>query len=304
MDGQQNGISAVRAVFFSPTGTTKEITTFIAGKLAAGLNVPLLQSSYTLPKERELFISEAHFMPGELVVWGTPTYAGRIPNKTLDFVTSILTGDPAGQNSGNLMIPVAVYGNRSFDNCLAELAGLMQKGGSIPFAGIAAPSRHTFSSVLGAGRPDSADYQKLEAYCDRILARLRNIGPSANIPEFPGEAEPEKYYTPRRADGEPAKFLKAKPQVRTDKCNGCGTCEGVCPMGSISMGGEGLAEAQPQPQSQPQFEGVCIKCQACIRSCPEGALYFDDPDFLSHVEMLEQNFTKQRKEPELFISEM
>ncbi len=303
MDEKLGTISAVRAVFFSPTGTTKEITTFIAGKLAAGLNVPLLQSSYTLPKERELFISEAHFMPGELVVWGTPTYAGRIPNKTLDFVTSILTGDSAGQSKGNLMIPVAVYGNRSFDNCLAELAGLMQKGGSIPFAGIAAPSRHTFSSVLGAGRPDSSDYAKLEAYCDRILSKLKKTGWPASIPEFPGEAEPEKYYTPRRVDGEPAKFLKAKPQILSEKCSGCGTCEGVCPMGSISMGGEGLEQSQTLTQPQPQFAGVCIKCQACIRSCPEGALYFDDPDFLSHVEMLAENFTKQRKEPELFIGE-
>ncbi len=36
---------------------------------------------------------------------------------------------------------------------------------------------------------------------------------------------------------------------------------------------------------------LCIKCQACIARCPEGARYFDDPDFLSHKEMLEANFT-------------
>lgn len=46
--------------------------------------------------------------------------------------------------------------------------------------------------------------------------------------------------------------------------------------------------------------GVCIKCQACVRKCPAGAKYFEDPAFLSHKEMLVENFTA-RKENEFFI---
>ena len=54
-------------------------------------------------------------------------------------------------------------------------------------------------------------------------------------------------------------------------------------MGSIDRG---------DPFSVP---GICIKCQACVRKCPVGARYFDDPQFLSHVRMLERDH-RDRKE--------
>ena len=46
--------------------------------------------------------------------------------------------------------------------------------------------------------------------------------------------------------------------------------------------------------------GICIKCHACIKACPAGAKYFDDEAFLSHVEMLKQNY-QRRAEAEWFI---
>ena len=38
-----------------------------------------------------------------------------------------------------------------------------------------------------------------------------------------------------------------------------------------------------------QVPGICIKCQACVRRCPQGAKYFDDPSLLSHTRMVEVN---------------
>ncbi len=326
-------ISGVRAVYFSPTGSTKTITEYVAKGLAELLGVPMRSTSYTLPGERARALTSMElshqedseerlqstakplqnvpgvFEPGELVVWGTPTYAGRIPNKTLDFVREILT-----TIAGNLMVAIAVYGNRSFDNCLAELGGLMKKGGHLPVAGIAMPTRHTFSKTIGAGRPDSADFKALDDFCVKIKHKLMDmtVAPVA----FPGEEEPERYYTPLRADGEPAKFLKAKPQLHPEKCTGCGTCAAVCPMGSITFAdskassGDDNAGISVDKEIQrsselianlPIFPGICIKCQACIQHCKNGALYFDDADFLSHVKMLEANFAKERKEPQLFL---
>ena len=63
-------------------------------------------------------------------------------------------------------------------------------------------------------------------------------------------------------------------------CVDCGLCAAVCPMGSISA------------EDPSQVNGICIKCQACVKKCPTGAKYFDDAAFLSHVAMLEQNFTR------------
>jgi len=59
-------------------------------------------------------------------------------------------------------------------------------------------------------------------------------------------------------------------------------------MGSIS---------REDPKEVP---GICIKCQACVKKCPTNAKYFDDPAFLSHIAMLEQNYTR-RAEAEIFI---
>lgn len=345
-------ISGVRAIYFSPTGSTKTITEYVAKGLAELLGVSMKSTSYTLPGERARALTSMElshredsgerlqstakplqkvpgvFAPGELVVWGTPTYAGRIPNKTLDFVREILTTRAKSEaladsvdkvvkeistavNSEsdksvfrNLMIPIAVYGNRSFDNCLAELGGLMKKGGYLPVAGIAMPTRHTFSKTLGVGRPNAADFKALDDFCVKIKHKLMDmvVAPVA----FPGEEEPERYYTPLRADGEPAKFLKAKPQLDAEKCSSCGTCAAVCPMGSIEIGGakansDDAAAVPGRAVNLPAFPGICIKCQACIQHCPNGALYFDDADFLSHVAMLEANFAKERKEPQLFL---
>ena len=98
---------------------------------------------------------------------------------------------------------------------------------------------------------------------------------------------PERYYTPLRADGKPAKFLKAVPRTDMEKCTRCGACGKVCPMGSVD------------PKDPAVTTGVCIKCQACIRLCPAGARYFDDGDFLSHRAMLEANYA-QRAESAFF----
>ena len=56
------------------------------------------------------------------------------------------------------------------------------------------------------------------------------------------------------------------------------------------------------PQDVSNVPGICIKCQACVRGCPEHAKYFDDAAFLSHVAMLEQNFTAP-KENAFFYAE-
>ena len=94
-----------------------------------------------------------------------------------------------------------------------------------------------------------------------------------------GEIGP--YYTPLKADGSPAKFLKAKPRTDLGKCCNCGVCARACPMGAID------------PRNVALVPGLCIKCQACVRKCPRRAKFFEDADFLSHVAMLEQNYTRR-----------
>ena len=91
------------------------------------------------------------------------------------------------------------------------------------------------------------------------------------------------YYVPKGMDGQPAKFLKAVPKTHEELCIRCGACARLCPMGSID------------PEEPGNVTGICIKCQSCIRGCPQQAKYFDDPAFLSHVAMLEENFAEPKK---------
>ena len=93
--------------------------------------------------------------------------------------------------------------------------------------------------------------------------------------------EPEPYYVPLKVDGSSAKFLKAKPKTDASKCDQCGICYRVCPISSISK------------DDYSDVVGICIKCQACFRKCPQGAKYFDDEEFLSHVAMVRENFTRR-----------
>ena len=58
------------------------------------------------------------------------------------------------------------------------------------------------------------------------------------------------------------------------------------------------------PEDCTEIVGKCIKCGACIKRCPQGAKYFDDPQYLSHLKLLEEKFTSPRKEPELFIASL
>ena len=70
----------VYAVYFSPTGHTKDIVCALAGQVAEALQVPLETISLDLPAERE----ETHrFSAEDLVVVGGPTYAGKLPNKIM-----------------------------------------------------------------------------------------------------------------------------------------------------------------------------------------------------------------------------
>ena len=48
----------------------------------------------------------------------------------------------------------------------------------------------------------------------------------------------------------------------TDACIACGTCEGECPVGAISMG-DGKYEINAD---------ICVNCGSCADQCPTEAI--------------------------------
>ena len=268
-------VSCVEAVYFSPTRTTEKIVGTIAQALADKLQVNLQKRSFTLPGERKEALT---FQKDHLVVLGVPVYAGRVPNILLKYLRQL-------EGNGALGIPVVVYGNRNYDDALIELRDLMENGHLHTIAAAAFIGEHSFSRILGAGRPDAEDLAKAQHFAWNAA---NNIQDEHMEPIAVQGYEPYRpYYIPKAPDGQHKVISKVLPKVN-EKCVKCGTCAAVCPMGSIS------------PEDFSSYTGICIKCGACIKLCPQGARYYDDPTYLYHKENLEKEYTR-RAEPELFL---
>lgn len=259
-------LKKVWAVYYSATGTTAKVVRTAAEALAERLELPMEERSFTRPIERAEALV---FTAADIVVVGSPTYAGRLPNKILPDFQEKLRGN------GALAVPVVLFGNRSFDNSLSELRAVLESEGFRPVAAGAFVGRHAFTDELAFGRPGWSDLAEIKAFAGKIAEKV-SAGEIAPV-QVPGDpAAP--YYVPKGLDGEPVKFLRAKPRTNLSRCSSCGACIRACPMGAIN------------PQNAAEVPGTCIKCQSCVRKCTRGAKFFDDPAFLSHVAMLERDF--------------
>ena len=277
-------IRGIQSLYFSPTGGTAKYAKAMAAGAAEALACPAEVSSFTLPRERE---DVRHFSSDELLIIGSPTYAGKLPNKILPEFQEKLRGEHTP------VLLFVSYGNRNFDNSLAELLSVLRTNGFLPLAAAAFACRHAFSDRICPERPRVEELAEARGFAMRAAEALKAADPAvleaASLAfTVPGDAE-APYYVPKGEDGAPAKFLKAKPLTDLSKCLHCGACAAHCPMGSIDT-----ADTSNVP-------GICIKCQACVRGCKQGAKYFEDAAFLSHVRMLEQNFAAPEKE-NLYLS--
>ena len=159
-------ISKVNAVYISPTGNVKKVTSAIAERAAKVLDVPLGSDDFTLPETRG---SVRNYEPDELVIFGTPVYAGRVPNKFLPFVQELFKAD------GALAVPVVCFGNRNFDNALIELRNQLELNGFHTIAGAGVVTEHVFSDQLAPGRPDGGDMEQLKKFAEEIAAHVASL---------------------------------------------------------------------------------------------------------------------------------
>lgn len=275
-------INHVWAVYFSPTGTTKKVVSRLSQSVAQGLGASWQEYCFNLPQSR---LKDLSFGPSDLVILGVPVYAGRVPNQMLPFIRDQIHG------SGTLAVPVVLFGNRNFDDGLMELRNVLATNGFCPITARAFVGQHSFSEVLGAGRPDFQDMELVRELAEKTIQKVLNVN---EIPAAPvaveGQDPIRPYYIPKDSQGEPLKdFLKAKPVTDLSKCINCGLCAINCPMGSIN------------PEDVSQVVGKCIKCCSCIKDCPTGAKYFDSESFLFHRQDLEDRYTGTRAVSRIFL---
>lgn len=274
-------MKTVRAVYFSATGTTRRVVCTLAEKLAERLGLPCVQVDFTLPAARA---NPLVFGSGDIVVLGTPVYAGRVPNVLLKYLQTL-------RGAGAVGVPVAVFGNRNYDDALIELRDLMENAGIRTVAAAAFVGEHAFSRVLGAGRPDAEDLAVAERFALSVAEKIAAIGQNG-LPTSPvfveGTPFPYRgYYQPRDRHGVAINILKVKPSVN-EKCTDCKRCAELCPMGSISR------------DNVREYTGICIKCGACIKGCPQNARHYEDQGYLRHQHELEALYTR-RAQPAVFL---
>lgn len=261
----------VWAMYWSATGTTKTVVTTVADSLAKALGLAVEQYDFTLPAARQ---GAPAFDAQDIVVFGTPTYAGRVPNVLLKYLATV-------QGHGAAAVPVVTFGNRAFDDSLIELRDILADNGFRPFAAGAFVGEHSFSTTLAAGRPDADDLALATELGARAAARVAALDADTPMIEVSGRPrETRAYYQPRDRAKKPIDIRKVKP-LTSEACNDCGLCAAICPMGSID------------PENVRNYIGICIKCGACVKKCPLGAKFYDDPGYLYHKSELEEEYTRR-----------
>lgn len=245
----------VYAAYFSPTNGTKRAIELLAKEF----NNDYKLINLTNKDER---IKEIVFSDKDLVIVAAPVYAGQIPQ------VEGLFGNLKGQNTP--CIVMATYGNRHYDDTLAQLKNILEKKGFICIGGIASIIPHIYSQKLGFNRPDNGDIQIMNDFAKDIIKKIKEN--KLKSVELPGEKNP--------------KPLSVNPGNNVSKmfnkelCSKCKICEKECPVGAINS------------ESMEVNKSTCINCMKCSYVCKKNARKFDSSKVR---EYLETNYLDRRK---------
>lgn len=278
-------IKSVCHIYFSPTKTSRKIAHAVS-KYFPDIFKRDIDLTQNCPKQQII-------NRDELAIITVPVYGGHIA-PTATYRLQNLTGDntPA--------IIIAVYGNRSYGNSLAELNVWCNQHGFIPVTAATFIGEHSYNSKLypiADGRPDIKDIEIAAQMGQKIFSSLQTCLSINDIQPI----NPDKLKSPTN-DFAMFRFftaiiiaLKIKhipvpptPDTDTEKCTKCGACSNVCPTGAINI-------------KKPSFSNpkLCIRCCACVKSCPQTARSYPTP----FAPILSRTM-KKRKEPLFFQAEI
>lgn len=238
----------ILGAYFSPSGGTKKATQLVCSLFGDYESLDLGG------RER----AQRQFGRDELLVLGLPVYAGQIP--AVPGLLEGLTGDETP------CVLLAAYGNRHYDDALAQMKSLVEKQGFRCVAAATVITPHIFAPSLGMGRPDEEDEEVLKEFVRKIQEKLsEEAWVEAQVPGNPAPAPKKAVPVPKDRDW--------------DTCLGCAICAKACPTGAMDL------------SSLLWEDDKCISCMACVSACPTGALGFSAAQL---AEKLTANFTARR----------
>lgn len=256
-------IDKITVLCFSPTGGTKKYLINIAQRLCSEYQFIDL----TKPSER---CKSYEFGEKDLVIFGAPVYAGRLP-----IIEGGIFDKIKGKNTPAIFN--VSYGNRDFDDALLEEKNICEQNGFVGIAAAAWIAPHTFSEKIASGRPDSKDMRFIDDFAEGIKKVLKKD--ISKISEL---------YVLGNSNYKAVKPMPFSPKG-SKKCSKCNVCVEVCPVGAISKEKTYITDSKK-----------CIACFACVKNCPDKVRNISNPLFNAVINKLEKNLIDTRKEPELF----
>lgn len=253
---------SVFQIVFSPTGGTKKVSELFTKTFCT-------ESIYIDLCCRTSDFSAYSFHSEDICIISVPSYGGRVPD-----TAAVRLRQMRGNKAQAVLI--TVYGNRAYEDTLAELKDTLTDAGFSCTAAVAAVAEHSIMRRFAAGRPDAQDAQELAAFAETIRSRLQSGKIPAEL-DLPG-SQPYREY-----GGVPMKPQAGKA------CTRCGLCAEQCPAGAIHISNPAKTDAR-----------LCISCMRCIAVCPSRARKVSRI-LLAAGSLKLKNACSKRKSNELFL---
>ena len=246
----------VTTVFFSPTGGTRRAAEIFTEYLTQN-------PRYMDLTRRKLRKKKHRFSSGELLIAAAPVYGGQLPVVEEPLFSNL-------QGEGTPCVIMAAYGNRHYDDTLAQMKKRLEEQGFICIGAIAPVIPHIYSPVLGKDRPDEQDRQILKRFAVEIKKRLEKGRTEGFVSVWvPGNPEPE-----------PKQMKPVEKTFDSTLCTNCQACVQKCPVNAISQ------------ETLEIREDRCLNCMSCVKVCKRGARGYDCSQVRQY---LEANYSVPRK---------